>query len=271
MIDAGRGALRHSGFALWVLLSAIPHAASAQGTTCKYVSQLPDDCIGAELRKYDNLRNARYEEIDLVARDVIKKLAYQSVYNTTGLNGADDSGDSAPQDLARNVDPKAIAKQYQALSVWVSPPRYWTIDWLADRIGSVRNFSGLNAAWMGNGPAPAVTDSKKSPASAYRYAPVPRTAAEGFKKGTKIYCLDDPKGRTWVMKSYTDKVASGLTIDKLETLGDLITLPPGWKFRVVVLDKELVLVPKSGSAAYTQDDKENIYDLTGPGQSNFSP
>ena len=110
MIDAGRGALRHCGFALWVLLSAIPHAASAQGTTCKYVSQLPDDCIGAELRKYDNLRNARYEEIDLVARDVIKKLAYESVYNTTGLNGADNSGNSAPQDLARNVDPKAIAK-----------------------------------------------------------------------------------------------------------------------------------------------------------------
>ena len=143
MIDAGRGALRHCGFAVWVLLCAIPHAASAQGTTCKYVSQLPDDCIGAELRKYDNLRNARYEEIDLVARDVIKKITYESVYNTTELNGSDDSGDSAPQDLARNVDPKAIAKQYQALFVRVSPPRYWTIDWLADRIGSVRNFGGL--------------------------------------------------------------------------------------------------------------------------------
>jgi hypothetical protein len=271
MIDAGRGALGHCGFALCALLFAMPCAASAEGTTCKYVSQLPDDCIGAELRKYDNLRNIRYEEIDLIARDVIKKLAYESVYNTTQLNGSDDSGDSAPQDLARGVDPKAIAKQYQALLVLVSPPRYWTIDWLADRIGSVRNFGGLHAAWMGNGPAPAAVDPKKPESKAYRYATVPRTAAEGFKKGTKIYLLDDPKGRTWVMKSYTDRVASGLTIDKLETLGDVITLPPGWKFRVVVLNKELVLVPKSGSAAYTQDDKENVYDLTGPGQSNFNP
>jgi hypothetical protein len=271
MIDAEHGALTPCGLAVWAFLSVIPDPASAQGTTCKYLSQLPDDCIGAELRKYENLRNTRYQEIDLIARDVIKKAAYKSVYNTTGLNGGDESGDSAPQPLTRNLDPKAIAKHYQALFVWVSPPRYWTIDWLVDRIGSVRNFGGLNAAWMGNGPAPADMDSKKPDAKAYRYAPVPRTSAEGFKKGTKVYLLDDPKGRTWVMKSYTDKVASGLTIDRLETLGDLITMPLGWKFRVVVLDKELVLVPKSGSAAYTQDDKENIYDLTGPGQSNFSP
>ena len=271
MIDAGRGALRHCSFVLCALLAAFPNAVSAEGTTCKYVSQLPDDCVGAELRKYGSLRNTRYQEIDLVAKDVIKKIAYESVYNTTGLNGGDDSGDSAPQDLARNLDPKAIAREYQAQSVLVSPPRYWTIDWLSDRIGSVRNFGGLDAAWMGNGPAPASIDSKKPVTNAYRYAPIARTAAEGFKKGTKVYLLDDPKGRTWVMKSYTDKGAGGLTIDKLETLGDVIKMPAGWKFRVVVLDKELVVLAKSGSAAYTQDDKGNVYDLTGPGQSNFSP
>ena len=62
-----------------------------------------------------------------------------------------------------------------------------------------------------------------------------------------------------------------LTIDKLETLGSLLALPPGWKFRAAALDKELVLLAKSGSAATIQDDKENIYDPTGAGQSNFSP
>jgi hypothetical protein len=271
MIEAWGSALRGYGFALFALLFTVHHATAAEGTTCKYFSQLPDDCAGAELRKYDNLRNHRYEEVDLVAKDVIKKVAYRSVYNTTGLNGGDDSGDSAPASLVRSLNPKAIAKQYQALIVSISPPRYWTIDWFADRVGSVRNFGGLNAAWMGNGPAGTVMESNKSDAKAYRYSPVARTSAEGFKKGTKVYLLDDPKGRTWVMKSYTNKFASGLTIDTLETLGGLITMPAGWKFRVVVLDKDLVLVPKSGSAAYTRDDKENIYDLTGPGQSNFSP
>ena len=271
MIQSWRSVLRRCGFAMFAFLFPIDNPASAQGTTCKYFSQLPDDCAGAELRKYDNLRNHRYEEVGLVARDVIKKVPYQSVYNTTGLNGGDETGDSAPQSLVRSLDPKAIAKQYQALLVWVSPPRYWTVDWLADRVGSVRNFGGLNGAWMGNGPAGTVMQSNKSDAKAYRYASAPRTSVEGFKKGTKVYLLDDPKGRTWVMKSYTNKGASGLTMESLEGLGSLITMPPGWKFRVAVLDKELVLVPKSGSAAYTRDDKDNIYDLTGPGQSNFSP
>ena len=73
------------------------------------------------------------------------------------------------------------------------------------------------------------------------------------------------------MRSYTNKDVPGLTIDKLETLGDLLKLPPGWKFRAAVLTKDLVLEPKSGYSAATQDDKENVYDLTGPGQSNFVP
>ena len=85
-----------------------------------------------------------------------------------------------------------------------------------------------------------------------------------------MYLLDDPKGRTWII-SYTDKIVTGLTIDKLETVRSLLSLPPGWKFRAAALDKELVLLAKSGSAATIQDDKENIYDLTGAGQSNFSP
>ena len=86
-----------------------------------------------------------------------------------------------------------------------------------------------------------------------------------------MYLLDDPKGRTWIMTSYTDKIVTGLTVDKLETLGSLLTLPSGWKFRAAALDKELVLLAKSGSVATMPDDKENSYDLTGPGQSNFSP
>jgi hypothetical protein len=64
---------------------------------------------------------------------------------------------------------------------------------------------------------------------------------------------------------------TGLTIEKLETLGSLLAMPPGWRFRAATLGKELVLVAKSGSAATMQHDKENIYDLTCAGQSNFSP
>jgi hypothetical protein len=35
------------------------------------------------------------------------------------------------------------------------------------------------------------------------------------------------------------------------------------------LSKDLILEAKSGAAAITEDDQENVYDVTGPGQSNF--
>ncbi|HZZ61636.1 MAG TPA: hypothetical protein VFE63_10725 [Roseiarcus sp.] len=251
------------------------------GDTCKFFSQLPDDCAGAEQRRYGDLRGARYEEIDLYAKDALKKVPYVSVYNTTGLNGADESRDSAPKTLVERLDPRKIAKQYQALVAATSPPRYWTVDWLVDRVGAVRDFDGLDAAWMGNSQAPAsklvakpvsVKRASAKPAfEPYRPAFVGRTSIEGFKKGSQVYLLDDPKGRTWVMVSYTDQNALGLTLDKLDSLGDILKLPPGWKFRTSELKKELVLEPKKGSAGVIQDDKDNVYHLTGPGQSNFVP
>ena len=35
------------------------------------------------------------------------------------------------------------------------------------------------------------------------------------------------------------------------------------------LSKDLILETKSDAAAITEDDQENVYDVTGPGQSNF--
>ena len=252
------------------LAAAASPAAAYDQSTCKYFSQLPDDCASAEQRKFDNLRGYRFEEIDLFARDVIKKVLYVSIYNTTGQNAGDDTRDSAPQSFAEHVDPKKIAKKFQAIAAKTSPPRYWTMDWLADRVGSVRNFDGLDAAWMGNGMASESRLSAKPPPEAYRTAPFPRTAIEGFKKGTKVYLLDDPKGHTWVLAAYTAGGAPNGTGD-LDSLAERITLPQGWKFRSVTLDHELVLESKGGFAAATQDDKGDIYHLAGPGQSNFTP
>ena len=66
-------------------------AYGAESEICKYFSQLPDDCAGAEHKRYDSLRNYRYLEIDLFAKDVLKKILYVSIYNTTGLNGGDET------------------------------------------------------------------------------------------------------------------------------------------------------------------------------------
>jgi hypothetical protein len=258
--------------ALALIAAGVPARSFAYDrSTCKYFSQLPDDCAGAEQRKFDNLRGYRFEEIDLIARDAIKKILYVSIYNTTGQNGGEDTRDSAPRSFAEHVEPKKIAKRYQALSASASEPRYWALDWLADRIGAVREFDGLEAAWMGNGMAAEARLSPKSSSEAYRVAPFPRTAIEGFKKGTKIYVLDDPKGHVWVLAAYTSGGAPSASLDDLDSLGDRLKLPPGWKFRVVALDRELILESKGGFAASIEDDKGDVYHLAGPGQSNFTP
>jgi hypothetical protein len=269
-----RGGRALCGLALGLLLLSVQSVAPAHGQEsayCKYFSELPDDCASAVYRRFDNLRDYRYQEIELFAKDPLKKLLYVSVYDTTGLNGGDDSRDSAPAELVKRLDAKRIAKQYQALLARIDPPYYWTVDWLADRVGAVRSFDGLNAEWMGNSLAPSSALSPKAASPAYRTTLTARTAVAGFKKGSVVYLLDDPKGRTWVMVSYTKQEMPDLTMDKLESLGDLLKLPQGWKFRTAVLAKELVLEPKAGFAGVIQDDKGNLYHLTGPRQSNFVP
>lgn len=265
-----RGGWTLCGLALGAVALTAQGIAPSYAEDCKFFSALPDDCARAGLRKFDGLRDYRYEEINLFAKDPLKKVLYVTVYDTTGLNGGDDTRDSAPASLAQSLDPKKIAKQYQALAARIDPPYRWTIDWLADRVGTVRTFDGLNAAWMGNSLAPSTALSPKpAPRVPYHPASTARTAVAGFKKASEIYLLDDPKDQTWVMVSYKD--TPDLTIDKLKALGDVLKLPQGWKFRTAVLTKDLILEPKAGFAGVIQDDQGDLYHLTGPRQSNFVP
>jgi hypothetical protein len=261
------------GFAAGLIaLAAIVLAPSrSSAEDCKFFSALPDDCARAGVRKFDGLRDYRYLEIDLFAKDPLKKVLYVSIYNSTGLNGGDESRDSAPEAVVQNLDPKRIAKQYQALAAHISPPRRWTVDWFADRVGgTIRSFEGLNAAWMGNSLAPSSAIAPKSaPPPPYHMTLSARSAVLGFKKGSEVYLLDDPTGRTWVMVAYKD--GPDLTIDKLSSLGEALKAPPGWKFRATTLQKDLILEPKAGFASVMQDEKGNLYHLTGPRQSNFVP
>ena len=44
-------------------------------------------------------------------------------------------------------------------------------------------------------------------------------------------------------------------------LGSKLELPPGWKFRVKVLNEDLTIRAVNGIAHIVQDDLENTYDL----------
>jgi hypothetical protein len=61
------------------------------------------------------------------------------------------------------------------------------------------------------------------------------------------------------------------TYDSLKDLGAHLQLAANWKFRTVVLDKDLVLTGDDGNVTITQDDLGNTYDRVGGAYSNFKP
>ncbi len=83
--------------------------------------------------------------------------------------------------------------------------------------------------------------------------------------------LDDNEGHTWVMKSYSLVLDSTMTREKVPAMLAKLKLPAGWSYRVKVLEKGLKLVPETGVATILPDDLDNVYDLTGPGFSNYKP
>jgi len=46
---------------------------------------------------------------------------------------------------------------------------------------------------------------------------------------------------------------------------------PGWSFRAVELERDLVLTPNDGAVKITQDELGNTYDRAGGAYSNFKP
>jgi hypothetical protein len=78
-------------------------------------------------------------------------------------------------------------------------------------------------------------------------------------KGQTVFILDDPDGTPWVMQAHSRLVDPKLTYDDLQTLDTKLKLPPGWKYRVKVLDSDLRIGAINGLAHVTQDDLENTY------------
>ena len=74
------------------------------------------------------------------------------------------------------------------------------------------------------------------------------------------------------MKAFRDSY--GQTYETLSKLGERYKkLPARWKFRVVTLDRDLVLAPTKagGTATIMQDEFENTFDYLGDGTASFLP
>ena len=244
------------------LLGAYATAEQNMAEQEKLHATLPDDGKDAKVMRFADLNNYRYCEFVLIAGDAITKDLKASFYNSTDLNGATTANrDSCPQAVWDKVDPETVKKQYDMLGAFKNGPRFWMYDWIELPVGTERDFMGYHGRWMGVVTLPKNFDPKQKGSTALAYAPttVARKSKQGYAKGQTIFILDDPNGTPWIMQAYSHIVDPTLKYDDLKTLDAKLKLPPGWKYRVKVLEQDLGIGAINGVARVVQDDLEDTY------------
>ena len=235
----------------------------------KVIRSLPPDDDGAKLMHFENVCTQRYTEIFLIGGNALTKELVAGVYNTIGLNDEAGTGDTSPGGILDNVDTEALKREYNVLGVFKNGPRLWTLDWVDVMVGQEKDFNGLKARWVMWLDVP--KEMRKHESVAYKSISGKRDTKLGINKGSQAFILDDPEGNSWVMKSASLLVDPNQTYEGLKKLGSRLKPAPGWKFRVVTLDHDLILMPEDGAVHITQDELGNTYDRVGGACSNYKP
>jgi hypothetical protein len=235
----------------------------------KLSAKVPPDDEGAKLVRFENVRGQRYTEIFLIGGHVLTRHLVGGVYNTLGMNDPDGTGDTCPQEILDRVDVDALEEEYDLIRAFKNGPRLWCLDWVEVMVGKERDFHGLHARWVMWLDVP--KEMRKHQSVAYKEISGKRDTQLGITAGSPAFLLDDPNGDTWCMKSASLIVDPGQTYESLKDLGSRLNPAPGWKFRAVILDQDLVLTPDDGAAKITQDELGNTYDRVGGAFSNYKP
>lgn len=169
--------------------------------------------------------------------------------------------DDCPQELWEGLDANVIAGAMGAFMVKLNGPRQWVLDGLAsnslaDLDLERHEFKGiamrlLAVVRFGNDYVP----------GNYIERHVDRKAVWFFDAGKKVYELVSPDGRAYVMQALCQGVDTSTTLDTLDTLGDRLSPPEGWSYRIRVPDEELIVDTTEGLATILQDEFENTYTL----------
>jgi hypothetical protein len=232
---------------------------------------LPKDDVNFTLMHLDNQRASQYTEFFLIGGNPISGDLSANVYNTLELNGYTKANkNSSPTPLVAAIDPDAVKKKYDVLGVHINGPKVWMLDWIDVPVGAEREFGSIRARWVAELNLKGI-DLPKEGADAYHVTTVERKTKFGYLKGEIEFLIDDPDGNTFIMKGMNLGVHPVQTYADAANLGSRLKLPPGYKIRTAVLPKDLVLIPETGTAKIMPDDLNNVYDITGPGYSNYKP
>jgi len=238
----------------------------------KVIKDVPQDGVNAVETQFDNLRDMRYAEVFLIGGNGITKNLSAAFYNTTERNNEADPRNTCPQELWDKIDVDQLKKEYNVLSAFKNGPRHWTMDWIKIPVGKEIDFNGLKARWFGEVVLPKVDLNEKG-STGYKPTEVARKSQMGFNAGKPIFALIDPQGRPWAMQAYGLIDDPTITYKGLFNLKEkLINIPEGWSYKVIQLEKELVIhADEKGIAYIVQDELGNTYDLVDERTGNYIP
>ncbi|RUR09807.1 hypothetical protein ELY15_08825 [Legionella sp. km772] len=193
------------------------------------------------------MRGGRYCEV-IIGTSLTK----YAVYNTWGLN-------NCPEDKWSHLTSAEVKKETQASRIHLNGPRYWIIDGFKNTSlinPSTRMIGGIAMREAGIIHLDLMTllGAKKY----YQTHEVDRKTTWIYQANKPVYELIDPKGRVYVMQSYSIELKPQ-TMQSLKNLGDKLQLPQGWKFKTGTLKKTQTLIAADAKAIVIQDDYLNTY------------
>jgi len=202
--------------------------------------------------------NIRYCEILMGNLDFSSGSIEAEVLGTQGCS-------DCPQELWEELDADSIKDDYNAVFVDLNGPRYSIMD---DASGSVfvedcnESFNNIPMKRLAS-----ISIDLASANSNSNYAPyqVARSTVFNFYKGSRIYVLENPEGKCYIMQSFSNIVDQNLQLEELENLGVRLNLPSGWSYKSVVLLEQLDVASIDGSAEIVVDDLRNTYQLIDSG------
>jgi len=188
-------------------------------------------------------------------------------YNSSGTTGA---GSGCPAETFATLDPKKVAASLGASFVFLNPnkptARKW---WVVDEItlyaaGETYDFLGIKATWVAKMSVADLEAAGKAAQTPYEVVTNKQLSKWVYKKGNQVFLLRAPEGKVYVMQAYTTIEDPNLTYEQLPELGSKMKkLPPGWKYEVKTLDKDLVLdlrrATPAGLKHLTLDEFANVY------------
>ncbi len=197
------------------------------------------------------LRDQRYCE---VIPSVVRGSSVTTyVYNTQGLN-------LCPASQWDALSEAEVDQEYGSQSAQLNGPRHWVMDALqatgSSTTGQTFTFGGIEMSLRAKIVTPLGTPTVGQ--QFYVANTVQRQTVYTFNAGQPIYELIDPGKNVYVMQSYAQIVDKNLTINQLPTLGHILSLPTGWRYRAKTLRHSIKLTA-TGVAHVINDNLANSY------------